>query len=66
MYDPRSVGILFSPTAPYSIKIPISGNVFKLGKLNFSVLARDTSGILLGVDTSSININPSGTFYIRA
>lgn len=49
----------FPEKAPYTIKIPVPGNV--AGKVFYSILARDTSGVLLA-DTSYIQFTPRGSF----
>jgi pimeloyl-ACP methyl ester carboxylesterase len=49
----------FPEKTPYTLKIPVPENV--AGKLFYSVLARDTSGVLLA-DTSHMQLNPKGNF----
>lgn len=52
---------VFPNTAPYSIKVLVPDSSFLAGKLNYVILARDTTGIILG-DTSYLKILPSGNF----
>ncbi|HVX27023.1 MAG TPA: LamG-like jellyroll fold domain-containing protein [Parafilimonas sp.] len=44
-----------------SLNITLPGNFGSIGKINFALLARDSSGVLIG-DTASFTIVPNGTF----